>query len=174
MRLRNLFATLSAIALLVAPATSAAAAPIRPVSPDADFLIAVHQANLTQIKAGKIAAKKGGSATVRDLGQQFVTFHRKLDAQVKKAAHTVDVRLPDSPNSEQTTLLRQYKTASTAEFDTLFVGSQILAHQRAFKMAQIAVDTGTNPAVKHIVATATPVVQKHYAALQQMGGAAQQ
>jgi putative membrane protein len=174
MRLRNIIATLSAIILLVTPAATAAAAPVRPVSPDADFLIAVHQANLTQIKAGKIAAKKGESATVRDLGQQFVTFHRKLDAQVKKTARTVEVRLPDSPNSEQTSLIRQYKAASTAEFDTLFVASQILAHQRAFKMAQVAVDTGTNPSVKSIVATATPVVQKHYAALQQMDDAAEQ
>ncbi|MBG0568974.1 DUF4142 domain-containing protein [Actinoplanes aureus] len=165
-------------ALVVAPATAASAVEARPIGPDADFLIAAHQANLTQMKAGRYAARKAGSATVRDLGRQFATYHRKLDGAVRKAARSLDVRLPSSPNSEQLTLLRQYRAAPAAEFDTLFVDSQLLAHRRAIKLGQIVLATGTEAVVRDLVTAVVPVARKHAAALavarKQIGGAAEQ
>ena len=167
--------------MLLAPATAATAASglaARPVGPDADFLIAAHQANLTQIRVGRIAARKAGTGAVRDLGRQFATYHRKLDVQVRKAAGALGVRLPSEPNSEQLTLIQQYRTAPATELDRLFVDSQLLAHQHALKLVRIVLKVGTEPAVRQIVTAAAPVVQKHYAALvsaqQRIGGAAEQ
>ncbi|MFC7535506.1 DUF4142 domain-containing protein [Actinoplanes sp. GCM10030250] len=187
MSFRNVITTLGVLAAIAAPATVAHAHPettrlapaaVRPVGPDADFLIAAHQANLAQMKLGKLALRKGGSATIRDLGRQFAAYHRKLDAGVTKAATTLDVNLPKAPNSEQKMLLKQYRAADGAEFDTLFVGSQLIAHEHAIKLAKIVLATGTEPAVRHIVAAATPVIQKHHDALaaaqQRIGDAADQ
>ncbi|MEU4426883.1 DUF4142 domain-containing protein [Actinoplanes sp. NPDC024001] len=178
MRLRNLILTLSAIAMVAGLATPAAAVEQRPVSPDAEFLVAAHQGNLTQIKAGKIALRKGGTATVRDLGRQLLTYHRRLDVAVQRAARKLDVSLPAAPNTEQKDLIRQYRAASATEFDTLFVGSQLLAHQRAIKLGKIVLATGTDPAVRKIVTAAVPVVRQHQDALvsaqQHIGDAAEQ
>ena len=174
MRFRNLIATLGVIAAVAAPATIAHAHPetvplapaaVRPVGPDADFLIAAHQANLAQIKVGKLAARKGAGKNVRDLGRRLSAYHRKLDAAVRKAATGLDVRLPSSPNSEQKTLLERYRATSGAAFDALFVGTQLEAHDRALKLTRIVLAAGTDPAVRRIVTSATPVIQKHQAAL---------
>jgi putative membrane protein len=161
MNFRSLIATLCAAVLIAAPASSAAA---RPISPDADFLVAAHQADLTQIAAGRIAARKGTAPAVRDLGRQFVSYHRKLDAQVREAARGLAVELPKQPNTDQQTLLALYRAAGT-EFDTLYLDSQLLAHERALKAARLVLDTGTDPGVKLIVTAAVPVVQQHHEAL---------
>lgn len=174
MSFRNIIVALSTVVALVAPAATAAAAPAqpatapaaaRPVGPDADFLIAAHQGNLAEIKAGRIAARRGDAAAVRSLGQRLAAYHRKLDGAVVTAARKLDVRLPNSPNSEQLSMIRQYRTASAAEFDGLFVASQLLAHQHAIKLGRIVLATGTEPAVRQLVTAAVPVVRKHHAAL---------
>ncbi|MEV6299071.1 DUF4142 domain-containing protein [Actinoplanes sp. NPDC051861] len=174
MPFRNLIAALGVLAAVLAPAAVAQAHPqtpplapavVRPVGPDADFLIAAHQANLAQIKIGKLAGRKAAGTPVRDLGREFASYHRKLDVSVRKAAAAMDVNLPSTPNSEQKTLIAQYRAASGAEFDTLFVSTQLAAHELALKLAKIVLATGTEPAVRKIVTSAIPVVEQHQAAL---------
>ena len=161
MNFRSLIAMLSAAVLIAAPAAPATA---RPISPDADFLIAAHQANLTQIAGGRIAARKATHPEVRDLGRRFVKYHRELDSEVRTAARALSVDLPARPNTDQQTLLGQYRAAG-AEFDRLYLDSQLLAHERALKAARLVLDTGTDPVVEQLVTAAVPVVQQHSEAL---------
>ncbi len=174
MTFRYFIAVLSAAALVALPAATATAAPApdrsslsvsRPLGPDADFLIAAHQANLTQVLAGKIALRKGTDPAVREFGRRFAAYHRRLDAAVREAARDLAVVLPKQPNSEQQTLVEQYRSTPAGEFDRLFLGSQLIAHERALKAARLVLDTGIEPAVKQIVTVAVPVVQEHHDAL---------
>ncbi|BBH65869.1 hypothetical protein ACTI_25540 [Actinoplanes sp. OR16] len=157
MPLRRFFAVISALVLI----GTGSPAHARPVSPDADFLIAAHQGNLAEIAAGKLARRKGDTAAVRRLGRRLAAYHRKLDSVVQKTAIDLDVTLPDQPNSEQQTLVHRYEAASGAEFDTLFVGSQLIAHEHAVKLARVVLDTGTEPRVSKIVTRALPMIQNH-------------
>jgi putative membrane protein len=169
--------TLSVAALLGLTAVPAAAAPARPensrhtvtaarpVSPEAEFLIAVHQGNLAQIAAGKLAAHKSRNRAVRQLGKRFAAYHRKLDAQVKQAAATLGVRLPKEPNSEQLILAEQYLAATGAGFDSLFIDTQLSAYERAAKVARLALAVSTDPSIAEIVANAAPVIEKNRVAL---------
>jgi putative membrane protein len=157
MPLRNLIATVSAFVLIGVGAPAQA----RPVSPDADFLIAAHQGNLAQIAAGRIAKRKGTTEPVREFGRAFVAYHRKLDVAVREAAADLDVTLPTEPNSEQQALVAQYRSTAGTEFDTLFVGSQLIAHEHAIKLARVVLDTGTEPVVEKLVTDALPVIEKH-------------
>jgi putative membrane protein len=157
MRLRHLIAVLSAFAVIGV----ASPAQARPVSPDADFLIAAHQGNLAEITAGRIAKRKGGTEPIREAGRGLVAYHRELDAVVRATAADLDVVLPTEPNSEQLAMVAQYKATSGAAFDTLFVDSQLIAHEHAIKLARIVLDTGTEPAVEKLVTDALPTLQKH-------------
>ncbi len=155
--------TLGFAALLVLPGSAAVAA--RPASPEAEFLIAAHQGNLAQIKAGKLAARKSESPVVRRLGKRFANYHKKLDSQVRAVSKRLDVNLPDEPNSEQTQLAEQYRAASPADFDALFVTTQIANYERAAKLAGIVLAVSTDPAVRRIVEGATPVIEENRGAL---------
>jgi putative membrane protein len=146
-----------------APHSPAAAA--RPASPEAEFLIAVHQGNLAQIAAGRLAARKSANPAVRKLAKRFASYHKKLDSQVKKVARGMDVRLPKQPNSEQTTLAGQYEAAPADRFDTLFIESQLSAYERASRIAGLFLKVSTDPAVRAIVTKAQPVIEENLAAL---------
>ena len=157
MPLRHFIATLTALVLIGA----ASPAQARPLNPDADFLIAAHQGNLAQIEAGRIAKRKGATEAVREFGREFAAYHRRLDVVVRKAAAGLGVRLPAEPNSEQKALVAQYRSTSGAEFDTLFLGSQLIAHEHAVKLTRVVLDTGTAPQVEKIADNALPVIQSH-------------
>jgi putative membrane protein len=177
MSFRHKLFTLAVVALTALPAGAAAAAPAvpegtrhavaaaRPASPEAEFLIAVHQGNLAQIAAGKLAARKSDNRVVRKLGKRFATYHRKLDAQVKQAAHTLDVNLPTEPNSEQKDLAGQYRAASGAEFDALFLSTQLSGYERAAKLAQVILQVSTDLAIHEIVKDAGPKIEENRVAL---------
>lgn len=155
--------TLGFAVLSVSPATPATAA--RPASPEAEFLIAAHQGNLAQIKAGKLAARKAENPAVRKLGKRFASYHKKLDSQVRAVSEALDVNLPDEPNSEQLQLAEQYRVASATEFDILFLNTQISNYERAAKLATIVLKATDDPAVRRIVKAVTPVIEQNREAL---------
>ncbi|GAA4977437.1 hypothetical protein GCM10025331_85790 [Actinoplanes utahensis] len=146
-------------------ALPAAPAAARPASPEAEFLIAAHQGNLAQMTAGRIAVRKSGNPVIRKLGKRFAAYHRKLDAQVKATSETLAVRLPAEPNSEQQQLAEQYRAASPAAFDTLFVTTQLANYERAAKLAGTALKISTDPAIRAIVTSAAPAIAANRAAL---------
>ncbi|MFC4065760.1 DUF4142 domain-containing protein [Actinoplanes subglobosus] len=137
----------------------------RPVSPEAEFLIAAHQGNLAQIAAGKLAVRKSENPAVRKLGKRFASYHKKLDAQVKQAAEALDVRLPKEPNSEQLGLAEQYRNAAAADFDKLFIDTQLTAYEHAAKLARIVLAVSSDPSITEIVTAAGPVIEKNRVAL---------
>jgi putative membrane protein len=177
MSFRHKVFTLGVVALAALPTGVATAAPAepastrhttaaaRPVSPEAEFLIAAHQGNLAQIAAGKLAAGKSPNRTVRKLGKRFVSYHKKLDSQVKKVAHASGVRLPKEPNSEQLALVTRYRTAPVTEFDVLFVETQLAAYEHAAKLARLVLKVTADPAIVKIVEGAAPVIEENRSAL---------
>jgi putative membrane protein len=177
MSFRHKVFTLGVITLTALPASPATAAPAepatahhtvavaRPVSPEAEFLIAVHQGNLAQIAAGRLAARKSENRVVRKLGKRFAMYHKKLDAQVKRAAHGLGVNLPTEPNSEQKDLAAQYRTATAGEFDALFISTQLSGYERAAKLAHVILRVSTDPAIRAIVEDAGPKIEENRLAL---------
>ncbi|WP_229076094.1 DUF4142 domain-containing protein [Actinoplanes sp. DH11] len=168
MTFRNVIATLSAVVMFAACGahpTQAHPAQARPLNPDADFLIAAHQGNLAQITVGRLAKRKGTTEPVRAFGREFAVYHRRLDTAVREAAARLQVELPAEPNSEQRTLVEQYRAADGADFDTLFLGSQLIAHERAITLTRIVLDTGSEPSVENLATAALPVLQHHHQAL---------
>lgn len=177
MSFRHKIFTFGVVALMGLSASPAAAAPARaeagrhpaatgrPVSPEAEFLIAAHQGNLAQIAAGKLAVRKSENPAVRKLGKRFASYHKKLDAQVKQAAEALDVRLPKEPNSEQLGLAEQYRSAAAADFDKLFIDTQLTAYEHAAKLARIVLAVSSDPSITDIVTAAGPVIEKNRVAL---------
>ena len=161
--------TLPAVPATASPARPATphstVAAARPASPEAEFLIAVHQGNLAQIAAGRLAARKSENRAVRALGKRFAADHKKLDSQVKRLARTLSVRLPKLPNAEQIELAGQYRSTPAARFDALFIDSQLSGYERASRVAGLFLKASTDPAVRALVEKAGPMIEENLAAL---------
>src|SRR4051812_20940712 len=88
---------LAALVLVgLAPATAAQAA-AQPSTQDTQYLQAVHQANLFEIRAGDLAQQKGQNQEVKRLGEMFKTDHTQLDQSVQQTASQLGVQLPGGP-----------------------------------------------------------------------------
>jgi len=155
------------LAVAAAPAEAAAAA--APSTQDSDYLRAAHQAHLAEIAAGGLAARKGGSARLRELGERLVTDHTRLDRELGEVSTALALELPDGPTADQRALAVELEGASGLDFDSLFVSTQMDAHAKALSLGEKELADGSDPAVKQVARNAAPVIRAHHQALMDVG-----
>jgi predicted outer membrane protein len=128
---------------------------------DRKFLRQVHQANLAEIKTGKLAKEKGKSDEVRELGRLFVKDHAKLDAGLVEVADDLGVHLPSQPNRKQKAIAEKLADLSGAKFDAAWVDAQIKAHEEAVALTEKEIKHGSNDDVIRLAEKAAPVIKHH-------------
>ncbi|MBQ0992488.1 DUF4142 domain-containing protein [Micromonospora sp. PSH03] len=153
---------LAALVLVgVAPAAAAQAA-AQPSTQDTQYLQAVHQVNLFEITAGDLAQQKGQDQGVKDLGAMLKTDHTQLDQTVQQTASQLGVELPNEPSADQQAVIDQLNNASGAEFDRLWVTSELAGHVQAIQATQTEISQGSEQSVVQLAQTALPTLQTHY------------
>jgi putative membrane protein len=162
MLIRKVLVALGAAGVLLAPGTAAHAAPS---GQDSSYLKAAHQSNLAEIAGGHLAEQKGQSQQVKNLGARFVADHTKLDNALRQTASSLGVSLPGAPDAQQQAVAARYKAASAADFDTLFISTQMDAHAAAMAAGQKEISNGSDAQVKKAAQTAAPVIASHHSAL---------
>lgn len=163
MLIRRIAAVAGVATVLLLPATAAAAAPS---DQDTAFLRAAHQSNLAEIDTGRLAQQKGASEQVKDLGARWVADHTKLDAALQDTAEALGVDLPDAPNAEQRALARRYQAASGADFDALWIPTQMDAHMKAMQLGEKELAQGSDAQAKKLAQDSAPVVAAHHELLE--------
>ncbi|GAA0801655.1 hypothetical protein Sya03_06770 [Spirilliplanes yamanashiensis] len=155
------------VTVLLLPATPAAAAPSEQ---DATYLRAAHQSNLAEIATGELAQQKAESRQVKDLGARWVADHTRLDTALRDTAEALGVELPGEPNAEQQALARRYEAASGAEFDALWIPTQMDAHMKAMRLGETEIAQGSDAQAKKVAQDAAPVVASHHDLLEEAAG----
>ena len=164
MFLRRAAAVAGVATLLLLPATSASAAPS---DQDTAYLRAAHQSNLAEIATGNLAQEKAESRQVKDLGAQWVEDHTRLDSALQDTAEALGVELPDAPNAEQQALARRYEAASAAEFDALWIPTQMDAHMKSMRLGETEIAEGSDAQAKKVAQDAAPVIAAHHDLLEE-------
>jgi putative membrane protein len=116
----------------------------------------LHAANLTEIAAGKLAAKNGESAGVKRYGRMLAKDHaaadRKLAALAARRGFTMSGEAQD---------LTSLQTRKGADFDSAFITEMIKGHNDAIATVKHAQDTCNDKEVKALLDQTLPVLQKH-------------
>lgn len=163
-------ATMAVVGLWAASATAqpspsptpTASQPGQASEQDRDYLMEAHQANLAEIASGKAAQEKGTSQVVKDLAAKLVEDHTKLDEQVQSVAQQLGVDLPTEPSAAQKATAALLSVVPAGQqWDQLWVGSQLAAHESSKDNAQDEVAMGTDAAVTDLATQAGPVIQGH-------------
>lgn len=155
---RTVAAVVAALAGLALAASPAAAAPN---AQDQQFLVAAHQANLAEIASGQAAVAEAATPGVREMGQQLVTDHQALDAQLTAVAQQLGVALPGTPTPEQQAALAEVQAQDGQDFDTAWLYLQIRSHRQTLALGEQELAGGAEQAVKDLATAAAPVVQRH-------------
>jgi putative membrane protein len=128
---------------------------------DKRFLLQVEQGSLLNVEMGKLAAEKGSSETVRNLGMKMKDDHTRGIDIVKRVATRDGVSLPDGLDSKHKERLDKLAKLSGPEFDRAYLKDQLKAHQRMVSYFQNEADNGTETAAKKLATNMLPAIEKH-------------
>jgi len=136
---------------------------------DMTLLNGVRQAGLWEIPAGQMAAQKGTTPTVRQVGQAIATQHVQLDQLTVDAANKLGVTLPATPTAQQQGFLTQLQAAKGIQFDQMFVTFLRGTHGFIFPVISAVRASTSNPIVRKLADQASIFVMHHMQMLESTG-----
>ncbi|WBB66452.1 DUF4142 domain-containing protein [Micromonospora sp. WMMD812] len=163
-----LIAIVAAVAVL--PGTAVAAPAGQQLNAaDMTLLNGVRLAGLWEMPAGQMAAEKGQSAKVREIGAGIASEHQELDQLVVDAANKLGTAIPTEPTAEQKGWLAEMQNASGARFDQIFVTRLRVAHGKIFPVIGAVRASTRDATVRKLCDDANRFVMHHMQMLESTG-----
>lgn len=128
--------------------------------------------DMYEIEAGKLASTMAKNADLKKFGQQMVTDHTKMSAELKTAvASAQGVTLPTAMDERRQGMIDNLKQAGD-KFDEVYQEQQVAAHGEALTLARTYAEAGDNAALKAHATKGAPMIENHLQMVRAMGGQA--
>lgn len=129
------------------------------------YVMAAGMSDLYEINSSQVALQKSKSPAIRKFATMLIKHHQMTTAATMKAAAKAGLKpTPPVLDAGATASINELQTASAADFDTLYIGQQIPAHQAALDLHQSYATGGDQPALRTSAKAAVPIVKQHLAA----------
>ncbi|MGC5021768.1 DUF4142 domain-containing protein [Micromonospora sp. DT47] len=155
--------------IVVLPGVAVAAPGSQLNAADMTLLNGVRLAGLWEMPAGQMAAEKGQSPKVREIGAEIARQHGVLDQLVVDAANKLGATLPTDPTSEQKGWLTEMQEAEGAQFDQIFVTRLRVAHGKIYPVIGAVRASTRDATVRKLADEANRFVNDHMAMLESTG-----
>lgn len=139
---------------------------VAPPPTDADFLGTLHQMNVNEINAAKLAQTMSGNSNVRALASQIISDHTTLDQQASALASQLGL----TPTIGDSMIVREGSAEldnlrarnGSPAFDLAFSGAQVQDHMEALALVDAARRVAQSPEFKSaLVSQIRPVIVRH-------------
>lgn len=140
--------------------------PIVEMQGDAEILGTLHQSNVNEINAAKMAQTTSSDAGVRAFANQMVSDHTTLDQQDSILATQLGLppTLGDSITARQGSAEMSNLRARSggAAFDVAYIGAQVQDHMQALAIVNSSRKVAQNPALRTaLIKLIRPVIARH-------------
>lgn len=134
------------------------------------YVAAATIGDMYEIASSRLALEKSKSAEVRKFAQQMITDHEATTAKLKATLGEAKLAVtsPAQLDVRRQGLIDNLKSASAADFDTVYLDQQTAAHQEALTVQQSYADDGENPALKKLAGETAPKIQHHLDMVKQL------
>ncbi|MEU5787876.1 DUF4142 domain-containing protein [Micromonospora purpureochromogenes] len=136
---------------------------------DMTLLNGVRLAGLWEMPAGQMAAEKGVSPRVREIGAEIARQHGVLDQLVVNAANKLGTTLPTDATAEQKGWLTEMQEANGNQFDQIFVTRLRVAHGKIFPVIGAVRASTRDATVRKLADEANKFVTDHMTMLESTG-----
>lgn len=159
----------AALALMVTAGAAPLLAQTPPPPPPAEartmatpYVMAAGRSDLYEINSSQVALQKSQNKDVRKFAQMLIKHHQMTTAATMKAAAKAGLP-PMTPmlDAGATASINELQTASAADFDRLYIGQQIPAHQAALDLHQTYATSGDQAPLRTSARAAVPIVRQH-------------
>ncbi|MCP3784232.1 DUF4142 domain-containing protein [Micromonospora sp. A3M-1-15] len=164
-----LVALVAGIGVLPGAATAAPNPGVQLNAADMTLLNGVRLAGLWEMPAGQMAAEKGQSKRVREIGAEIARQHGVLDQLVVEAANKLGATLPTTPTTQQQGWLTEMQNATGAQFDQIFVTRLRVAHGNIFPVIGAVRASTRDPIVRKLADQTNTFVTNHMLMLESTG-----
>jgi putative membrane protein len=130
-------------------------------SNDTDFMKKAAKGGMAEVELGRMAARKGASAQVRDFGSRMIRDHSKADRELMALAAAKGVELPKSISLGEDVSVAHLKMLSGKSFDEAYVKMMVDDHKDDVAAFQKEADQAQDPDVKRFVEKTLPTLQSH-------------
>jgi predicted outer membrane protein len=162
-------AGLAALAVSSAPARADATGSEQLNAADMTLLNGVRQAGLWEIPAGQMAAQKGSTPKIRQVGQMIAAQHAQLDQLTVDAANKLGATIPSTPTAQQQGFLTQLQAAKSIQFDQMFVTFLRGTHGFIFPVIAAVRSSTRNEVIRQLADQANIFVMHHMQMLESTG-----
>jgi len=126
------------------------------------YVTAAGMSDLYEINSSQVALQKSQNPAIRKFATMLIKHHQMTTAATMKAAVKAGLTPPPPALDAGTTAsITELQQASAADFDRLYIGQQIPAHQAALDLHSSYAANGDQPALKTSAKAAVPIVQQH-------------
>jgi putative membrane protein len=117
--------------------------------------------DMFEIQSSQLAQSKAQRAEVRDFANMMIQHHSQTTQQLTTAATASGT--PPSPQlmPMQVEMMDRLQGASGANFDRLYMGQQVQAHEMALALHSNYASNGDTPALRAVASAATPIIRQH-------------
>ena len=128
---------------------------------DEKFAMEAAKAGAKEIKLGQIAASKGSTAEVRQLGQMMVDQHTQAAAQLKSLADRKGIKLPTDMDTECKKCCDDISKKSGKDFDKAYTEMMVKDHKKVIAEFKKEKDSGKDADLKSWASTTLPTLEHH-------------
>jgi putative membrane protein len=116
--------------------------------------------NLSEIKVGELAQRKGATEGVRHFGEVLEQDHSKANQQAIAAASSMGVTPPSEPTPKEQRIYQHLASLSGAKFDKAFVKAMVKDHEQDIAKYTREAKATNSPASNYAEAV-LPDLHKH-------------
>ena len=159
----------AALAIVMAAGATGAIAQTPPPPPPPEamtqampYVMAAGMSDLYEINSSQIAVQKSQSPKIRQFANMLIKDHTKTTAATMKAAQKAGLTpTPPMLDAGMTASITELQNASPADFDRIYIGQQIPAHQAAFSLHSHYANAGDKSQLRATARAAIAPVQHH-------------
>ncbi|RYZ54889.1 MAG: DUF4142 domain-containing protein [Sphingobacteriales bacterium] len=130
---------------------------------DRNFATMASMGNHAEIAAGTTAMNKGVDSSIRMFGQMMVNEHYAAQADLKRIASMMSMMIPEGLDSMHLAMNQQLAAVPAGfTFDSTYIHSQVMDHQKTITLFQNEIANGKNPALVNYAQKYLPKIQMHY------------
>jgi putative membrane protein len=133
------------------------------------FIGKAAEANMAEVKLGKLALQKSHSDQVKRFAQRMIDDHGSAEVRLQGVAQEDNVQLPKGPSTAQQAQYNHLAKLSADDFDSAYVNDMVSDHKKdvaEFKHMQSEIK---NPALKNWVSETLPVIEGHLQKAENLG-----
>ena len=130
---------------------------------DKKFAMNAARGGIAEVEAGKLAADKATSDTLKSYGQQMVDEHTAANDKLKTIAESKGITLPTSPAAKDAAAIAKMSKLSGAAFDSAYKKFAVASHVDANKVFSMEVSMGKDSDLRGFAKETLPTVKMHLA-----------